>query len=670
MSSPPRSRRCLAPSLLAAAALLVASCARGPAPGDLAGWNVVLITIDTLRADRVGFAGYDAAETPVLDGLAEGGVVFEEAVASAPVTLPSHATILTGRYPPSHGALDNGFYSLGEDVPTLATVLRRAGYRTAAFVGAFVLHGQYGLDEGFETYDDHFRHPRLAGQEDVERRAEEVVARACEWVERREGDDPFLLWVHCFDPHAPYDPPEPYRARFADRYDGEIAYTDHALGRLVDTLHRAGLRGRTLVIVASDHGEAFGDGGERTHGLLLRGSTLRVPLVMCAPGVLPEGRRVKGTVSTADVLPTALELLGAGAPEGIEGRSLVTAIGRGAAEAREAYSETRMPTDLLGWSMLAGVRNDRWAYVRAPRPELYDLTADPGESENVFAEHAAAAAELDGRVKRTLARGRDAPAPRELSREVADRLSALGYISSGRPAEPTGADPKDRLDLWNRLEEAEAAMAAGRLDVALTAAERILREDPGNPEARVILGQALVRAGRREEGLGELRKLLAEGSLRGRRGNRIAQALSEAGDLAGAETLYRAMAEAEPELSEHPFNLGVLLWQQGRRDEAIAAYESALERNPDAVHVMANLAQALSQARRGEADGDRAVALLDRAVELSPEDDRPRLFRVYLLRDLGRMEEARRAARELAGRPVLQGVSPAEVADAVRSTED
>ncbi|MBZ0270102.1 sulfatase, partial [bacterium] len=292
-----------------------AGCARGPSPGDLAGWNVLLVTIDTLRSDRLGFEGWTAADTPVLDRLAAGGVVFRTALATAPVTLPSHASILTGLYPPRHGALDNGIYSLPEGVPTLATILKDAGYATSASIGAYVLHRQYGLARGFDVYDDRFRHPSADAAR--ERRGAHVVDRAIRWLRERDHDAPFFLWAHLYDPHAPYSPPAEY-AGFADPYDGEIAYVDACIGALLDALREEGSLARTLVVVTADHGEAFGDGGERTHGLLLRESTLRVPWILRAKGALPGGREIADVVSGADVAPTVLALLGLPVPAGLD----------------------------------------------------------------------------------------------------------------------------------------------------------------------------------------------------------------------------------------------------------------------------------------------------------------------------------------------------------------
>jgi arylsulfatase A-like enzyme len=655
-------------ALTAALALGIVSCGpRGPEPGELAGWNVLLITIDTLRADRVGFAGYGRADTPVLDGLAGEGVVFEGAVASGPVTLPSHATILTGLYPPAHGALDNGFYSLPGDVPTLATQLGAAGYTTGAVIGAYVLHGQFGLDAGFDFYDDRFRQPRRDDQDHRERRAERVVDSAKNWLQGLAPDEPFFLWTHFYDPHAPYDPPGRFRTRFATQpYDGEIAYTDFQIGVLLEQLRESGRLERTFVAVLSDHGEAFGDGGETTHGLLLRGSTLRVPFVLRAPGVLPAGKRVSGTVSNADFAPTLAELLGL--PEGptLDGVSLVPAMRTGRVKERWAYSETRLPRDMYGWSMLAGVRTDDWAWVRAPRPELYDLAADPGETTTLHESKVAVVERLDGHVERILAGARETEDRISLPDEEVEALRALGYVFSSERPEPSNADPKDRLEDWHLVNALRARLQTEEYSGIIEGTRGVLDRDPGNVEARTLLGQALVASGDIESGIREFQSLFDAGLGRGAPGILFAKSLAEAGRPNEAEALLQSLMRTDPEFAEYAFNLGVLYSEQGRTVDSIGAYEEALRRNPDAVHVLANLALALSATAAEEAEEARSIELIDRAIEMS-DDDRPRLLKIDICVKLGRLELAREEARVLQDAPRLRGITRQELADTMRT---
>jgi arylsulfatase A-like enzyme len=663
--------------LPAVAALLAAGgCGGGAvAPGDLAGWNVLLITIDTLRADRVGYAGYEAAETPVLDALADEGVVFTAAVAAAPVTLPSHATILTGLYSPGHGALDNGFYSLPDDIPTLATLLDAAGYETAAVVGAYVLERRYGLARGFAHYDQSFRRLPDAAPEHVERPAGDVTAAALAWLAtRREaaGERPFFLWVHYFDPHCPYEPPADFRYRFRQApYDGEIAYTDYSLGELLAGLREAGELERTLVVVVSDHGEALGDGGELTHGLLLRESTLRVPFLMSAPGALPRGRRVTGTVSNADVAPTVLAALGLSPPERQDGQSLLPAITAGAAAGRRVYSETRLPRNVYGWSMLAGVRDDRWAWVRGPRPELYDLRADPGETTDRHADRPDLAAELDASVDAVLARGRETDARATLTAEEAEALRALGYAVGETVPRQSGADPKDMLPVWHEIERVKTLLVQGRLAETVAGLDRCLARDPGNRSARLMRAQVLAMLAvtdstRLEEAIRQFRELMALGAVPEAMGVPFAKTLVDAGASDEAEALLRELFVRYPAADEFPFNLGVLLGGQGRHEEALAAYEAAYRLNPDAVHVLANLARALSLVERAaDATDDeaaqRAVRLLERAIALAENDDRPALVLAEVCLNFGREERAREELRRLGTRSRLHGITPRDV---------
>ncbi|MGH7150835.1 MAG: sulfatase, partial [Planctomycetota bacterium] len=352
-------------------------------PGTARGANLLLVTVDTLRADRLGFSGHPRARTPVLDDLAGRGVRFETALASAPVTLPSHATILTGLDPPHHGVRDNGLFALGGDQVTLAEILAGAGYETAAVVAAFVLDARYGLAQGFATYDDRMVPLEGASAAIAQRPANQVTDAALAWLDRRTDTGPFFLWVHYFDPHMPYEPPPPFGgATPEDRYDGEIAFVDAELGRLLRGLDGRGLGERTLLVFTSDHGEGLGEHGERTHSLLLYDSTMLVPLLFVPPGERGRGRvfddRAAGGI---DVLPTALDLLGLPVPGGLDGESLA----RPPRDPdRPLYLETFAPLHTCGWSPLHALRRLRDKFIEAPVPEYYDLRSDPWESRNLF----------------------------------------------------------------------------------------------------------------------------------------------------------------------------------------------------------------------------------------------------------------------------------------------
>jgi len=354
-------------------------------PGAAAGFNILLVTLDTTRADRIGCYGYRRAATPILDRLAASGVRFAEALTAAPETLPAHATLLTGLLPPHHGVRINTEGRLGSLHQTLAEVARGRGYQTAAFVSAFVLDARFGLDQGFDHYDDRVDATRgtafAAGTN--ERRAGATTDAALAWLRSRDRARPFLLWVHYFDAHAPYDPPEPFASRFAGSlYDGEIAYMDAQLGRLLDGVDAAGPRDKTVVIVVGDHGESLGEHYERTHSVFLYRSTVRVPLVFSNPRLFPKPAVVDGAVvSLADVAPTLLDLLGVEDPPDRDGVSLLATK---ADPRRGVYVESLVPWLDFGWAPLFGLRTLRESYVLAPRPECYDLRTDPEERRNLI----------------------------------------------------------------------------------------------------------------------------------------------------------------------------------------------------------------------------------------------------------------------------------------------
>ena len=321
--------------------------------------NVVLVTIDTLRPDRLGCYGYSKAETPNLDNLARKGMLFENAVSHTPLTAPSHASIFTGQYPTVHKVRDTGGFVLQPSNAALAPILQGQGWDTAAFIGASVLKKRFGFNQGFAVYDDQMATP--------ERRAGEVVDRAVRWLDSQSGK-PFLLWVHLFDPHLPYDPPSPFKEKYSGNpYDGEVAYTDRELGRLFDRIAKKSPAEDTLIVVLSDHGESFSEHGEYAHGVFLYDATLRIPLLIAGAGV-PAGLRVKQQARTIDLLPTLLELVGIGVPQNVQGVSLTPAFTGKAVAAEWSYAETLFPKFNMGWAELRGMRTNRWKYIRAPRP--------------------------------------------------------------------------------------------------------------------------------------------------------------------------------------------------------------------------------------------------------------------------------------------------------------
>jgi arylsulfatase A-like enzyme/Flp pilus assembly protein TadD len=585
---------------LAVLAVLGGAC-RSVAPAPEPARHVVLITIDTLRADAVGAYGASTARTPTLDGLARDGALFERAWAPAPITLPSHASLLSGRYPPGHGARHNGM-PVTASVPTLATALDAAGFDTAAFVSAYPLDRQFGLARGFDVYDDEL--PRTAeGQPINERPGAETVDRALAWLRAR-GDARVFLWVHLFEPHAPYGTPgsgPSVHARYAD----EVATADREAGRLLAALgDRAA---STLVVATADHGEAFGEHGESGHSIFVYDTTLRVPLVMRGPGV-PPGTRVADDVTLVDVAATVMALAGIDAPLPGDGMSLVPALAGAAVPPRALYAESFAPLFDFGWAGLRAVREGAWKYIAAPRPELFDLGRDAGERSNLAEARPEEAARLD-----TLASGWSSAEPGAASppAEVAARLGSLGYLSAqGRPSTVEARpDPKDRMGVATQMAMVTSGEVQGEARIA--ALESILAADPGNPQAHLRLGFAELERQRCAAAVPHFQAALDARVPSADAGLGLAECLGQAGDLAGAERALLSAWSAEPGNPVVTANLGMLALERGRPADAITALREALAKEPRLLPARFALARALART------GDRAQALAEARTLLS-----------------------------------------------------
>ena len=585
--------------------------------------TVVLITVDTLRADRVGAYGWSAARTPAMDALAARGVRFTRAFAPAPITLPSHASLLTGLYPPGHGSRHNGM-RMGDGPATLATVLREQGWATGAFVAAFPLDRRFGLDRGFDRYGD--RMPRGAdGRPLNERPGHGVVDEALAWA-RGLGGGRMLLWVHLFEPHAPYEPdpargPAGRSAPAPVRYDDEVARADGEIGRLL-----AGLGERAasaLVIVAGDHGEAFGEHGEIGHSVFLYDTTLRVPLIMAGPGISAPPAGQDADVSLVDVVPTVLDAVGA-PPRTVDGVSLLPLVTGGAIASRELYAETFAPLYDFGWSSLRSVRSGPWKYIGAPSPELYNVASDPGEQRNAIEREAARARDLGARV--ATYSGPEPPPSADpasaMDAESRRRLGALGYVASS-PAAASGIrpDPKDRRELASRM----ARVAAGELEGEASRAtlETIVSEDPRNGQAQMRLGYSLL----------------------------------ERGDLRAAETHFRAALAASMPTADVHLGLALCLTSTGRASEAAAALMEARRLEPGNPVVEANLGALALEA----GDVTKAVEYLGEALRIDPDLHQARFNLARALARQGRRADALREAETLLQRLPAAAPQRAEV---------
>lgn len=580
------------PGTISIVTLLLASCGGRTAPPPATqARSVLIITVDTLRADRVGAYGYARAQTPVIDALAARGIRFDRAYSPAPITLPSHASLMTGLYPAGHGARHNGM-RVDPETPTLAAVLAARGFATAAFVAAFPLDRRFGLDRGFAAYSD--RMPAgTRGRLASERPAGAVADEAIDWLASHRGA-PFFLWVHFFEPHAPYGDAASGRP-VADRYDEEIAEADRQTGRVLEALGAD--VSSTLVVFTSDHGEAFGEHGEIAHSIFVYDTTLHVPLVMAGPGV-PPGASVQGPVNLIDVAPTVMAMLGVPRFDA-DGIDLAPHLGGQRLPKRGMYAESFAPLLDFGWSALRSWREDGWKSIAAPRPELYRVGDDPGETQDLHEVDPQRSAALLAAVSRIS--GPELAARHVADAEAAARLQALGYASGTRASAGARPDPKDRRALAARI----GRVASGELQGAELERElrAILSADPQNPQAHLRLGHALLDGGRCGEAQRYFTAAMAAGipSADAHLGLAGCQALAR--DFVMAARTLRDAERVEPDNPVVAANLGIVLSDGGQPGDGLVHLERALAIDPDFHEARFNLAIALAR------HGNRAQAL-------------------------------------------------------------
>jgi arylsulfatase A-like enzyme len=495
--------------------IVVLACAAGcgaPAPPVS---RVVVVTFDTTRADRLGCYGYEDAVTPNVDRFADGAVLFENVVSPVPTTLPSHSTIFTGLYPQDHGVRYNLVFRLGQDALTLAEVLGDAGFATAGIPATFILARKFGLDQGFDTYPEPPGGPGAMGNPLALNGvpAAEIVDHALAWIDEQADDGKFFLWVHFYDPHAPYAPPFPYSAEFRDRpYDGEIAYVDAQFGRLIDYLSETPRWEETLVLLAGDHGEGMYEHGERFHASLVYQSTVEVPLIVHAPGVT--ARRVTEPVGLVDVMPTVLDLAGIRGPANLRGMSLKSALDGGVVERRDLYFESLAGALNYGWAELKGVRYGDWKLIDSDKPELFDLNEDPGEHENLAGLEGDRLQELRealGRVAEPLEAATTAEVAHDpvLDAETEAFLASLGYVASGSGGAAAGAvHPREIIDLEPELLAAQSAVSAQAWDRLEEVCRYVLNRDPKNKFGLTNLVRALLWTERASEAQDHAKQLI------------------------------------------------------------------------------------------------------------------------------------------------------------------
>jgi choline-sulfatase len=545
--------------------------------------NVIVITLDTVRWDRLGAYGDQAAQTPNLDRLAAEGVLFEQAITSVPLTLPAHSTLFTSLLPPRHGVRDNGGYVLDPKHATLATVMKNAGWNTGAFLGAFVLDSKFGLDQGFETYHDRFDVSKYKSVSlgDVARIGGEVVDNALPWLETH-ADTRFFAWLHFYDAHTPYDPPEPFKARFRQQpYAGEIAYVDSQVGRVLRWLDARGIADRTVVVAIGDHGESLNEHREGTHGLFIYDATTRVPFIVRAPFDRMRGRRVASTVRSEDVMPTLLDLLGQRGPDAMEGRSLAPLLTGNATDLElDAYSESLYAFNHYGWSELKALRSGRFKYIATTRPELYDLERDPGELTNLYEERRQLAERMAAELERlSIEEARVDNGPSTVDPETRERLAALGYIGSfNNTPRRTGEllpDPKDKIEIFNLMTSAQEGGKAGS-ESTIERLERVVAMDPEILDAWVMLGNEYFRQHDHAAALEHYKRALAIRPDYDLATVNLAAAYRALGDYEAALLGYERYLERDPKNAWVRYQMGEMFADLGQLDKAEDAFRQSL----------------------------------------------------------------------------------------------
>jgi arylsulfatase A-like enzyme/Tfp pilus assembly protein PilF len=600
-------------------------CAVSPArPGKP---NVILITIDTLRADHLGCYGYRLPNSKNIDALSKEGSRFTTVVAQVPLTLPSHCSILTGTYPMFHHVRDNVGYRLDNSKTTLAEILKSQNYQTGAFIGAYILSSKFGLNQGFDIYDDRIETKGgpagIVNLNEVERPAAEVIRRAIQWIERV-SKVPFFVWIHLYDPHDPYNPPAPFARQFASRpYDGEIAYVDAEVGRFVSYLRSCNLYDRSVLVLTSDHGESFGEHREFTHGYFIYDTTLLVPLI-----IKPVGRPVQSVITqqvrSVDIVPTILQMLEVPIPSEVQGSGLLGLMLGKQHLLLDAYSETFYPTQ-FGWSQLRSLRRSNAKYIEAPKPELFDLGHDPEEMSNIVAQNQALASEMKNRLTETehlyaVQRG-ETETPSAVSPEELEKLGALGYVGapthgSSASESKIQADPKDKLRMFQLISLAGQNAASGRCNIALRQLQKIIQWEPTMLPAHFLLGRCYYNEGQYEQARPAFEEVVKLNS----------QSLEALFFLAACDLYLKRLESAEAGflkvlsidekyVAAHRF-LAFLYQSRGQTEPALREYQRVIEITPQDQEAHFKLGFLLA----GQSKFDEAIIHFRKAVELAPAD--------------------------------------------------
>jgi arylsulfatase A-like enzyme/Tfp pilus assembly protein PilF len=614
--------------------------------------NVVFVTLDTLRADRLPAYGFKGVETPNLDAFASEGVVFDHVTTTVPLTLPAHSTLMTGRLPSQHGVRDNGGYFLGEEEETLAEKFKTAGYETGAFVAAWVLAAKWGIGQGFDTYSDAFdlSKYKTLSLGTVQKPGDEVMTDALAWLETRKAK-PFFAWIHLYDPHTPYEPPEPFKSKYADRpYIGEIAYTDSVLGRLRDFLRTNNLLERTIVVLTADHGEGLGDHDESTHAFFVYDSTMHVPLIVRTPW--GDRGRAGSPVSSADIAPTLVDLTGLPPFAKTDGKSAARLIlDPGAEVNHESYVETYFTRFHFGWQHLRGLRVGEWKFIDAPEPELYKVSDDPGETANLYKANSLRAEEMKKRLIALAGDGNHAPPERaNMDPETLERLAALGYVGSTVKVEVGEIlpDPKSKIAIFNKMGLAKTLAQDNRIDEAIARMREVLAEDPGIIDAHLTLGNWLNREKRTPEAIAAYKTVLTLQPENVIAMNNLAQVYRAQRNWPAAIEGFKTALKLDPKSPQAWFQLATLYLDLNRTKEAETTFREALKHNPK----MGASYSSLGVIAFERGDLREAEVLVRQALVIEPDLRTGHYTLARVLEEAGRKAEAKSLyERELATYP-------------------
>lgn len=589
--------------------------------------NLIVVTIDTLRADHLGCYGYKQIRTPNIDALAGDGFRFEHAFAVVPVTLPSHTTIFTGTYPMYSGMHDFGDNKLNASQPTLASVLKQQGYATGAVVASAVLDSRFGLNRGFDFYYDHFDFNRMqeSNLDEMERPGDVVADQALDWLSKN-SQGKFFFWMHLYDPHYPYRPPSPFSEEYKDHpYDGEIAFADGQVGRLIRFLKEKGLYQNTVIILSGDHGESLGEHGEKTHGFFIYNATLHVPLIIRLPGE-NGGKLVFANASLADLMPTALQILNVDVPREVQGRSLLPMMkDQKENGVRDLYAESFLPRIHFNWSELRGVETERYHFIDAPKPELYDLQKDPGETQNLITQKKAVADEMRAQlttVIRQYSAGKELAEKTGLDPALMERLKSLGYAGfSGGGSSPTIADrslpdPKDRIEAYELISDAIEASQHGHYADSVEKLNSAAKVEPGSVSIHYLQGLNFYRLGEFAKSVDELQKVMSVSPDYALAAFHLGLAQARIGQTDDAIATFKRTLELDSTNFSAAFDLGMLYSQKNMVKEAQAAFLQS-------VSIADNYApghRALGQLYLAQGQTDEAIRELRKAAELIPQD--------------------------------------------------